>query len=156
MAIPAVFSFHGFPEQPDCCLLLQHDGFPTGAAWRFALSLGISTSPEAFLNSFLQTQPNAINTTGASLLPQVLYRYQITLVDGPKERLQVQCWRLLTHKQRWSPRCGPMPMRGFIQRFLPGELEAADEVPFRAPCVRQSFSDATPLGAHSGIAPAPG
>ena len=156
MATPAVISFHGFPEQANCCLLLQHDGFPTGVAWRFALSLRISTSPEAFLNSFLHTQPNAINMAEAPSLQQVLYRYQITLVDGPKERLQVQCWRLLPHYQCWSPRCGPMPMMGFIQRFLPGELEAADEAPFRAPWIQESFSDATPLGAHSGIAPALG
>jgi len=43
LATRAVYSFSGFPELPvvqrSCHLYLDHDGYPAGAAWRFAASL---------------------------------------------------------------------------------------------------------------------
>ena len=39
MATRAVYSFTGFPSTPERHLYLHHDGYPTGAAWRFATAL---------------------------------------------------------------------------------------------------------------------
>ena len=36
LATRAVFTFTGFPQTPPSHLYLNHDGYPAGAAWRFA------------------------------------------------------------------------------------------------------------------------
>jgi hypothetical protein len=35
--------------------------------------------------------------------------------------LQVQCWRRLPGVTVWQPRCAPVELAVFIQRFLTGE-----------------------------------
>ncbi len=55
----AVYSFTGFPGQPDCHLYLHHDGYPTGAAWRFARTLQAGADLDTFALAFLSNQPKA-------------------------------------------------------------------------------------------------
>ena len=59
MATRAVYTVTGFPETPVRHLYLHHDGYPTGAAWRFAEALREAPEPACFLVAFLGTQPNA-------------------------------------------------------------------------------------------------
>jgi hypothetical protein len=49
------------------------------------------------------------------------YRYRVQLVLVADPCLQIQCWRRIPGGDIWNPRCGPMPMAVFIQRFLPGD-----------------------------------
>ena len=59
MATRAVYTFMGFPANGLRHLDLHHDGYPTGAAWRFAEALRDAHEPAAFLAAFLRTQPRA-------------------------------------------------------------------------------------------------
>ena len=45
LATRAVYTFTGFPESPVRHLYLHHDGYPTGAAWRFAEALREAPEP---------------------------------------------------------------------------------------------------------------
>ncbi|CAK6696427.1 hypothetical protein VB734_13220 [Synechococcus sp. BA-124 BA4] len=122
MATRAVYSFTGFPGTPERHLYLHHDGYPTGAAWRFATALRHSQEASSFLASFLSTQPRAEVLSGAEQSADAEYRYQVRLLERSDTRLQVACWRRLPEGSSWQPRCGPVPLAVFIQRFLPGEL----------------------------------
>ena len=109
MAIRAVYSFTGFPGVPEHHLYLHHDGYPTGAAWRFAEALRETPEPASFLAAFLSTQPRAEPIQSPEQAADAEYRYRL------------QCWRRLPGSSSWNPRCGPMPLAVFIQRFLPGD-----------------------------------
>jgi hypothetical protein len=117
----AVYSFSGFPNTPPRHLYIHHDGYPTGAAWRFAEALRETPEPDAFLDAFLSTQPKAEPIQSPDQAADADYRYRVQLVPDAEPNLQVQCWRRIPGGGSWIPRCGPMPLAAFIQRFLPGD-----------------------------------
>jgi hypothetical protein len=117
----AVYTFTGFPGAPQCHLYLHHDGYPTGAAWRFAEALREPPEPASFLAAFLSTQPRAEPIQSPEQVADAEYRYLVKLVPYTDRHLQVQCWRRMPGGGSWIPRCGPMPLAAFIQRFLPGD-----------------------------------
>ena len=119
MATRAVYTFTGFPEAPLRHLYLHHNGYPTGAAWRFATALRHHSAPAAFLAAFLHTQPGAEALSCPEHAADADYRYGVTLLAGGRPALHVQCWRRLPGGESWNPRCGPMALDVFIQRFLP-------------------------------------
>ncbi|MEI7952225.1 MAG: hypothetical protein WCH37_06070 [Synechococcaceae cyanobacterium ELA182] len=121
MATRAVFSFIGFPGAPQCHLYLHHDGYPTGAAWCFAEALRENLEPASFLAAFLSTQQQAEPLASPEQAADAEYRYRVQLVPDADPHLQVQCWRRIPGGRSWIPRCGPMPLAAFIQRFLPGD-----------------------------------
>ena len=121
MATRAVYSFTGFPGTAEHHLYLHHDGYPTGAAWRFATALRHSHEASAFLASFLSTQPRAEPIQSPEQAADAEYHYRVQLVPSSKPHLQVQCWRRIPGGRSWNLRCGPMPLAVFIQRFLPGD-----------------------------------
>jgi hypothetical protein len=121
LATRAVFSFSGFPGVPQHHLYLHHDGYPTGAAWRFAAALRETPEPALFLVAFLSTQPRAEPIQCPEQAADAEYRYRVQLVPGADPQLQVQCWRRIPSSSSWNLRCGPMPLAVFIQRFLPGD-----------------------------------
>jgi hypothetical protein len=121
LATRAVYSFTGFPGAPVRHFYLHHDGYPTGAAWRFATALRHHPAAAAFLAAFLSTQPGAEALAGPEQAADAEYRYVVKLLPGIDPQLQVQCWRRIPGGCCWHPRCGPMPLAVFIQRFLPGD-----------------------------------
>ncbi len=135
MATRAVYSFTGFPGAPVRHLYLHHDGYPTGAAWRFATALREQQELDAFLAAFLSTQPSAEPLASPEQAADADYRYQVQLLAGEVggdvggdaacdlagAQVQVQCWRRLPGSTSWQPRCRPMPLAQFIRRFLPGD-----------------------------------
>ena len=121
MATRAVYSFTGFPARPERHLYLHHDGYPTGAAWRFAVALRDARDASAFFSAFLSTQHKAEPLASPEQAADAEYRYQVTFVPRAHAQLQVQCWRRLPGDDSWSQRCTPMALATFIQRFLPGE-----------------------------------
>jgi hypothetical protein len=123
LATSALFRFLGFPGKPDCHLCLQHDGYPTGAAWRLALSLRHSPQPSDLLSGFLATQPSAILLDQESDAVDATYRYWLELCGDATAPIQVRAWIRLPGSTAWHPRCGPLSLAAFIGRFLPGELE---------------------------------
>lgn len=122
MATRAVYTFTGFSELPVCHLYLHHDGYPTGAAWRFQTTLQHCTRPLEFLSWFQSSQPGCIALTGPEEAADAEYRYRVEYCCKPSMGLQVQAWRRLPAGHGWILRCGPMPLVLFIRRFLPGEL----------------------------------
>lgn len=112
----------GFPANAVRHLYLHHDGYPTGAAWRFSEALRAAHEPAAFLAAFLRTQPQAEPIQRLEQAADAEYHYRVQLLPGLKPQLQVQCWRRLAGTGCWHPRCGPMALAVFIQRFLPGDL----------------------------------
>jgi hypothetical protein len=121
LAIRAVFSFSGFAGIPDRHVYFHHDGYPTGAAWRFAEALREAHEPASFLAAFLSIQPRAEPIKSPEQAADAEYRYRVQLIPCSDPRLQVQCWRQIPGSGSWIPRCGPMPLAAFIQRFLPGD-----------------------------------
>lgn len=121
MATRAVYSFTGFPGPSDHHLYLHHDGYPTGAAWRFAAALRDARDASAFFSAFLCTQPKAEPLASPEQAADAEYRYRVTLIPSVDPELQVQCWRRLPGDDSWSLRCAPMALATFIQRFLPGD-----------------------------------
>ncbi|MEX1317287.1 MAG: hypothetical protein AB1Z22_09210 [Synechococcaceae cyanobacterium] len=122
MATRALFSFKGFPGVPVRHLYLHHDGYPTGAAWRFAETLRASSDPAALLATFLRSQPRAEQIENPEQAADAEYRYQVQLLPGPDPQLLVQAWRRLPGSSSWHPRCGPLALAVFVRRFLPGGL----------------------------------
>jgi hypothetical protein len=123
LATRAVYSFTGFPGAPVRHLYLHHDGYPTGAAWRFATALREQQEMGAFLAAFLSTQPGAEPLAAPEQAADADYRYKVQLLAGDTAgaQVQVQCWRRLPGSSSWQPRCRPMPLARFIRRFLPGD-----------------------------------
>ncbi|MCP9848517.1 hypothetical protein [Cyanobium sp. Morenito 9A2] len=121
MATRAVYSFTGFPSASVRHLYLHHDGYPTGAAWRFATARRLSPEAACFLASFLATQPQAEPLSAPGQAADAEYRYRVQFLPGTDLQLEVQCWRRLPGGTIWQPRCGPMTLELFIRRFLPGE-----------------------------------
>jgi len=122
LATRAVYTFNGFPCDPERHLYLHHDGYPTGAAWRFAQALHEAHEPESFLAAFLVTQPKAEPIETPEQAADAEYRYRVELLPGLVPQLKVQGWRRLPGSGTWHPRCGPLPLAVFIHRFLPGGL----------------------------------
>jgi hypothetical protein len=79
-----------------------------------------SPSP-SFLAAFLSSQSRAEPIQRPEQAADAEYRYRVQLVTSTKPHLQVQCWRRIPGGGSWNPRCGPMPLANFIQRFLPGD-----------------------------------
>ena len=123
MATRAVYSFTGFPDAPVRHLYLHYDGYPTGAAWRFAIALQHNPDAAAFLAAFQCTQPQTEPLHHPDQAADAEYRYTVALLPGPEPMLQLQCWRRHPEHNLWSPRCGPMALSLFIERFLPAGLE---------------------------------
>ena len=76
MAIRAVYTFTSFPGGPQRHLYLHHDGYPTGAAWRFAAALRETPEPALFLVAFLSTQPRAEPIQCSEQAADAEYRYR--------------------------------------------------------------------------------
>lgn len=123
LATRAVFSFVGFPGSPEQHLYLHHDGYPTGAAWRFATARRLNGDPAAFLQAFVSTQPGAEHLSAPQQAADAEYRYRVALVANTAAELQVQCWRRLPGSSDWHPRCTRVALADFILRFLPGALD---------------------------------
>jgi hypothetical protein len=123
LATRAVYSFIGFPGSPEQHLYLHHDGYPTGAAWRFATARRLNGDPAAFLQAFVATQPAAEQLSAPQQAADAEYRYRVALVAGTTAELQVQCWRRLPGSSDWHPRCTRVALADFILRFLPGALD---------------------------------
>jgi hypothetical protein len=121
LATRAVYSFTGFPGVPERHLYLHHDGYPTGAAWRFAMALRQRPEPEAFAAAFLASQPGAEPLAAPAQAADAEYRYRVQLLGGDTAPLQVQAWRRLPGGTTWQLRCGPMALELFIRRFMPGD-----------------------------------
>jgi hypothetical protein len=119
LTTPATYSFSGFPGQPDRYLYLHHDGYPTGAAWRFAAALRICGQLAEFPTCFVNTQPGSIPLAGPDAPTDAAYRYRVEFQQQPNAELQVQVWRRLPGSDSWMPRSGVMPLKTFIKRFLP-------------------------------------
>lgn len=122
MATRAVFSFIDFPDSPEQHLYLHHDGYPTGAAWRFATARRLNGEPAGFLRAFVSTQPGAIQLSAPQQAADAEYLYRVALVAGSANELQVQCWRRLPGSRDWQLRCSQVSLADFILRFLPGEM----------------------------------
>ena len=122
MATRAVYTFTGFPELPVRHLYLHHDGYPTGAAWRFAEALREAPEPASFFVAFLSTQPKAEPIQSPEFSADAEYRYLVHLLPDADSLLQVQCWRRIPGGDSWNPRCVPMSLATFIRRFLPGGI----------------------------------
>jgi hypothetical protein len=120
LATRAVYTFTGFPETPVRHLYLHLDGYPTGAAWRFAASLREGEPPADFLVAFRRSQPAAEALAGIEAAADATYHYRTLLLTRPDPALAVSCWRRLPGAGGWQLRCGPVAMAVFIQRFLPG------------------------------------
>jgi len=120
LATRAVYSFTGFTGAPERHLYLHHDGYPSGAAWRFASALRETAAASSFLAAFLSTQQQAEPLASPDQAADAEYRYRVQLLPGTDPHLEVQCWRRIPGVS-WIPRCGPMPLATFIQRFLPGD-----------------------------------
>jgi hypothetical protein len=121
LATRAVFSFSGFPGVSEHHLYLHHDGYPTGAAWHFAAALRETADASSFLAAFLSTQHKAEPLASPEQATDAEYRYRVQFLPGTDPHLEVQCWRRMPGSGSWIPRCGPMPLAAFIQRFLPGD-----------------------------------
>jgi hypothetical protein len=119
LATRAVYTFTGFAGAPERHLYLHHDGYPTGAAWRFATALRQHPEAPAFLAAFLKSQPGAETLASPEQAADAEYRYVVELLSGADAVLQVQCWRRHPETERWTCRCDPMTLELFIQRFLP-------------------------------------
>jgi hypothetical protein len=121
LATRAVFSFTGFPGAPERHLYLHHDGYPTGAAWRLAAAQRQASDASSFLAAFLRTQNQAEPLRSPEQAADAEYRYRVRLHASTDPLLELQAWRRAPGTGSWMPRCGPMPLAAFIQRFLPGD-----------------------------------
>jgi len=95
LATRAVYTFTGFPEAPVRHLYLHHDGYPTGAAWRFATALRHQPAAAAFLAAFLSTQPAAEALDEPEQAADAEYSYVVEWIPDTASELHVQCWRRL-------------------------------------------------------------
>ncbi len=123
MATRAVYTFTGFPEAPVRHLYLHHDGYPTGAAWRFATALREQPAAAEFLAAFLSSQPGAEVLASPEQAADADYRYVVEFSGCVDPELRVKSWRRLPGSSTWHPRCGPMALALFIERFLPGGVD---------------------------------
>jgi hypothetical protein len=121
LATRAVFSFTGFPGHPQCHLYLHHDGYPAGAAWRFAAAHREAADATRFLAAFLSTQNQVEPLSSPEEAADAEYRYRVRLHASTDPLLELQAWRRVPGTGSWMPRCGPMPLAAFIRRFLPGD-----------------------------------
>jgi hypothetical protein len=120
LATRAVYSFSGFLDPPERHFFFHHDGYPKGAAHRFAVALRHSSEDTSFLTAFLSTQRYVEPMASLNQVTDAAYRYRIQLVRSSQPSLLVQCWKLMPDHNRWHPRSSRMLMDMFIQRFLPG------------------------------------
>ena len=134
MSTRAVYSFIGFPSADflsadfpsadrksaqECHYYLHHDGYPSGAAWRFAAALRQGGAASAFLAAFLSSQPQAEALARVEQAADAEYRYRLQLLASADPQVQVQCWRRIPGGGSWHCHCGPMALAAFMQRFLP-------------------------------------
>lgn len=122
LATCAIYSFASVSWVLARHLYLPHDGYPTGAAWRFAEALRENPQPASFLAAFLGPQRRAEPIQCPAQTVDAEYCYWVQLVPGADPQLQVHCWSRLPSSSAWHPRCGPMALATFIRRFLPDGL----------------------------------
>jgi len=82
LATRAVYSFTGFSDIPERHLYLHHDGYPTGAAWRFATAQREAADASSFLAAFLSTQHQAEPLASPEQAADAEYRYRLQLLPG--------------------------------------------------------------------------
>jgi hypothetical protein len=121
VATRAVYTFIGFPGLPVRHLYLPHDGYPTGAAWRFRSALQNCARPAELLDCFQSSQSGSVPLHGQEEAVDAEYRYRLEYSSAPLEGIQVQAWRRQPGSHLWILRCGPMPLALFIRRFLPSD-----------------------------------
>jgi hypothetical protein len=121
LATRAVYSFSRFPTLPERHFYLHHDGYITGAAFRFAAAQRLAADASSFLAAFLSTQRQAESLASLEQAADAEYHYRVRLLFGSDPFLEVRCWRRRPGGGTWIPRCGPMPMEAFLQRFLPAD-----------------------------------
>ncbi len=63
--------------------MLRQDGYPTGAAWRFAVAQRKAADAPGFLVAFLSPQQQAEPLASLELGPNAEYRYRVHLLPGP-------------------------------------------------------------------------
>jgi hypothetical protein len=115
MAPAATLHFHGFPGLSPRPVLLPADGDPAGAARRLA-ELNLGSSVRSLPRGFL-----ALDRCGgdpAATAASCLYRYEIRLHQRRGQSVWIACWRRYPAGIGWQRRCGPMPLRIFLERFL--------------------------------------
>jgi hypothetical protein len=119
LATGAIYSFTGFPGIPECHLHLDHDGYPTGAAWRLAEAQRLSADASGFALAFLGGQQRAEPLASPGQAADALYHYRVRFLAGADPALVVQCWRRLPGAAGWTARLQPLALHDFIGRFLP-------------------------------------
>jgi len=119
----AVYSFIDFSPAQECHYYIHHDGYPSGAAWRFAAALQQGGAASDLLAAFLSSQPQAEALARVEQAADAEYRYRLWLLASadPQLQLQVQCWRRIPGGGSWHSHCGPIALTAFIQRFLPDD-----------------------------------
>ena len=118
MPASATYCFSRFPGQPDSHFYLHHDGYPTGAAWRFSDVLRSCSQLADFPSCFVNTQPDSIRLAGPDAAADAEYRYRVEFQRMPTAEIQIMAWRRLPGSDSWIPRCESMPLNAFIKRFL--------------------------------------
>lgn len=112
------------PRQPLAVLLLQGGDPPAVAAW-FAAALGRTARPAQFASAALAVEGIAWRpcptAAGAAAAPvsACTYRYRLDLARGGRGSLALQCWRRYGEPIGWQRRCGPLPLRRFLEHALP-------------------------------------
>jgi hypothetical protein len=107
--------FTGFPGLPPGPVLLGTDGDPAGAARRLAdlhLDAGARSLPRNFLARGGCCGDPAVSAASCH------YRYEIRLHQRRGQAVWIACWRRYPAGIGWQRRCGPMPLRTFLDRFL--------------------------------------
>jgi hypothetical protein len=90
---------------------------------RCATALRDQPAAAEFLAAFLSSQPGAEALAAPEEAADADYRYLVELRTGVDPQLSVQGWRRLPGITTWHPRCGPMALALFIERFLPGGVD---------------------------------
>jgi hypothetical protein len=119
LTTPATYSFSGFPDQPERHLYLDHDGYPTGAALRFATALQTCAQLAEFPTCFVKSVPQSIAESGPDAAADAEYHYRVEFKRLPTAVLEVQAWHRRPGSDGWMPRCELMPLNAFLKRFLP-------------------------------------
>jgi hypothetical protein len=123
MAIPAVYSFLGFPGWGPLHLYLHQDGYPAGAALRLGAALEATVTrergPADLVGGFLCCHRQAEPLSSPEFSDDCSYRYLIVYRQGGRWPLRISGWRHLAEEGRWGRRFGPMPLEDFLRRFHP-------------------------------------
>ena len=115
MAPAATLRFDRFPGIPSGSVFLVADGEPAGTARQLAeLHPGstVLSLPREFL---------PLGACGPGSAPEAGicgYLYELRVVQRRGASVWIACWRRYPAGIGWQRRCGPMPLRRFLERFL--------------------------------------